>query len=102
MQRIWPGWMARLGGWEGYEVCHVERREGAAPEIWIYLLRRLHELAHRQVCDPPILGAPWLPADCCRATATTSAARQTWSGSTNALLPRTVIAISSEASQPQD
>lgn len=67
--------MAWLGGWEGYEVCHIERMAG--PEIWIYLapqparamvcggcgaaVRDLHELTYRQIRDLPILEArTWL------------------------------------------
>jgi transposase len=65
--------IAWLGGWEGYEVCGVDRREGPVAEIWIYLMPRpvgamicegcgaatseLHELTYRQVRDLPILDA---------------------------------------------
>lgn len=69
--------MSWLGGWEGYRVERVERREGATREIWIHLDRRpgggmicdgcgsrgdsVHDVEMRMVRDLPILEArTWL------------------------------------------
>lgn len=71
------GW---LGGWEGYRVSWIDRREGPYAEIWIYLspltdgpvicdgcgaeVRDIHEIAAREVRDLPILDARtwlWVP-----------------------------------------
>ncbi|SOE01811.1 transposase [Caenispirillum bisanense] len=69
--------MSWLGGWEGYRVKRVERREGETPEIWVHLDRRpsggmigdgcgnrgdsVHDVEMRMVRDLPILEArTWL------------------------------------------
>lgn len=66
-----------LGGWEGYRVETVQRRDGARPEIWIFLGReplspmicdgcgeegsRVHDVEWREVGDLSILDArTWL------------------------------------------
>ena len=72
--------IAWLGGWEGYRVTSVERRDGACSEVWISLspvgdappicdgcgaeVGEVHEVEYREVCDLPILDARtwlWLP-----------------------------------------
>lgn len=69
--------MSWLGGWEGYRVERVERREGETPEIRVHLGRRpgggmicdgcgnrvdsVHDVEMRMVRDLPILEArTWL------------------------------------------
>lgn len=69
--------MSWLGGWEGYRVETVQRREGEQPEVWIFLGREpgggmvcdgcggvvesVHDVEVRTVRDLPILGAAtWL------------------------------------------
>lgn len=66
-----------LGSWEGYRVETIQRREGARPEIWIYLGRtpsgpmvcsgcearcdRVHDIEVRLIRDLPLLdAATWL------------------------------------------
>lgn len=69
--------MSWLGGWKGYRVETVQRREGDRPEIWIFLGRKpggsmlcdgcgkpvdsIHDVEVRSVRDLPVLGAAtWL------------------------------------------